>query len=309
MITELKNVTNATEALEQAGLNWTVDVNPLQLVLPNGETKVLKEYRSVTRDSQVLGIVGGRYKAVNNAEIFNVADSVIAGMGGFYTQAMTFQDGKRVALQVKLPNTLNLGRDEVSRYLTFINSFDGSIALRVFITPIRIWCQNMVRLALSKAIDSVTIRHSSTALVRLNEVEKVLSTMSKYHKQFDQVAGTLFNTKFSAKQMHQLSEQLIPVVQRENTKGELIIDSTRAANNRSRLVQLFETGKGHVETGIVGTAWGAFNAVAEYVDHERGTRTKEGEDPLTKRVESAWFGSGSIMKNKAFELIRAEVGV
>jgi phage/plasmid-like protein (TIGR03299 family) len=306
MLTQLKNATNAQEALDQAGLNWTVEVAPLRVELPSGEMKNLSDQRIIVRDDKVLGIVGSRYHAVNNGEIFTTADGVINSIGGFYTQAGSFRGGSRVMLQVQLPNTLTLGRDEVKRYLTFINSFDGSFALRAFITPIRPACENMVRLALSKATDSVSIRHSANALVRLRDVERVIAVSGKYHAKFDEAAQTLFRTKFSHDSMVKLAKDLIPV--RIDDTGTPI-DSTRAQNNRARLVALFEGGKGHVETGIVGTAWGAFNAVAEYVDHERGTRTKTGEDQEEKRVESAWFGSGATMKTRAFEAIRTMAGI
>ncbi len=44
-----------------------------------------------------------------------------------------------------------------------------------------------------------------------------------------------------------------------------------------------------------GTAWGAFNAVAEYVDHVRGS------DELEKRANSLLFGSGAALKQAAWD--------
>ncbi|WP_420066308.1 DUF932 domain-containing protein [Pseudomonas synxantha] len=42
-----------------------------------------------------------------------------------------------------------------------------------------------------------------------------------------------------------------------------------------------------------GTAWGLLNAVTEYVDHERRARSSE------YRLDSAWFGQGAALKQKA----------
>ena len=44
-----------------------------------------------------------------------------------------------------------------------------------------------------------------------------------------------------------------------------------------------------------GTLWGALNAVTYYVDHVRAQKTGD-------RLDSAWFGSGNLLKEKAWEL-------
>jgi len=43
------------------------------------------------------------------------------------------------------------------------------------------------------------------------------------------------------------------------------------------------------------TAWGLVNAVTQYVDHERRARS------VDNRLDSAWFGLGASIKQKAFD--------
>jgi hypothetical protein len=50
--------------------------------------------------------------------------------------------------------------------------------------------------------------------------------------------------------------------------------------------------------GVAGTRWAMLNAVTELVDHERGRSNNT-------RIESAWFGTGAVLKNKALELLSA----
>jgi hypothetical protein len=50
--------------------------------------------------------------------------------------------------------------------------------------------------------------------------------------------------------------------------------------------------------GVIGTRWGMLNAVTELVDHERGRSDNT-------RLESAWFGTGAAIKNRALELLSA----
>jgi hypothetical protein len=48
--------------------------------------------------------------------------------------------------------------------------------------------------------------------------------------------------------------------------------------------------------GVTGTRWGMLNAVTELIDHERGRSDNT-------RLESAWFGTGAAIKNRAMELL------
>jgi hypothetical protein len=47
-----------------------------------------------------------------------------------------------------------------------------------------------------------------------------------------------------------------------------------------------------------------YNAVTEYVDHHRGPQGEE-LAKIDRRLNSAWFGSGAEMKEKAWELLTA----
>ncbi|MNV76354.1 hypothetical protein D3C71_1697010 [compost metagenome] len=54
-------------------------------------------------------------------------------------------------------------------------------------------------------------------------------------------------------------------------------------------------GRGADLTSARGTAWGLLNTVTEHVDHERRARSSE------YRMDSAWFGQGAVIKQKALD--------
>ena len=54
-------------------------------------------------------------------------------------------------------------------------------------------------------------------------------------------------------------------------------------------------GKGSELASAHGTAWGLLNAVTEFVDHERKAKNQD------YRIDSAWFGAGANLKQRALE--------
>ena len=71
-----------------------------------------------------------------------------------------------------------------------------------------------------------------------------------------------------------------------------------ATNERAmtKALSLFEgNGKGSSLESSRGTAFGLLNAVTEFVDHERRARSTD------YRLDSAWFGQGATIKQKALD--------
>lgn len=63
-----------------------------------------------------------------------------------------------------------------------------------------------------------------------------------------------------------------------------------------KVLALYEgNGKGADLASSKGTAFGLLNAITEYVDHERRARSTD------HRLESAWFGAGATLKQKALD--------
>jgi hypothetical protein len=86
------------------------------------------------------------------------------------------------------------------------------------------------------------------------------------------------------------------------TQTVRVVRTKELGNIRSKLFELFEGGMGQDMPGVRSTSWAALNAVTEYVDHHRSTRGHTDFDRRSRRLESAWFGSGSRLKSKAWTL-------
>lgn len=153
MVTEAPD---SKSALELAGLNWTVIQKPIKtqdgLPIPGFKANMRNT------DNQVFGVVTDRYKVVQNQDAFAFTDKLL-GEGVTYETAGSLREGHRTWLLAKLPQRYIISGDEMTPYLVFMNSHDGTGAIKAAMTPIRVVCMNTLLYAdkymseLGKAID------------------------------------------------------------------------------------------------------------------------------------------------------------
>ena len=165
------------EALELAGLDWQVESRNIY----SGNGAVISGYRANVRstDDAVLGVVSDRYRIVQNEEAFQFTDDLL-GEGVTYETAGSLQGGKKVWMLAKLPEKYIIAGDEVTPYLVFFNSHDGSSGVKVAMTPVRVVCQNTLNLALSTAKRSWSAIHVGDIRGKLEDAENTLLYADRY---------------------------------------------------------------------------------------------------------------------------------
>ena len=146
--TMVKDSPSSAQALCLAGLDWKVEQHPI--VTSDGIP--LNGFWANVRniDQKVLGVVSDKYKVVQNEEAFAFTDTLL-GEGVTYETAGALQEGRKVWLLAKLPQKYIISGDEITPYLVFSNSHDGSGAIKVAMTPVRVVCNNTLNLALEHA--------------------------------------------------------------------------------------------------------------------------------------------------------------
>ena len=215
---------------------------------------------------------------------------------------MAFRGGRRIWLLAKIPGDIWVTpEDNVGKYLLLTNRHDGKSKIRVLFTPIRAVCENTLQAALDGAAGSgVSLRHVGNIQDKLAESRRVLGISLKYYDTWADQAKDFGMKSFNRKAAAQYFRELAP----NPPKGT---DPTRARATRKAFHRLFEVGKGNDLPTVRGTLWGAVNAVAEFVDHERTTRQPKGGEKSVgsdrlARFDSAMFGSGAKLKAHAWDL-------
>lgn len=295
------------EAIVAAGLDWHVEKSPAFAAVTVGEDEREVEaedwfFNVRTSDNRVLGAVQGRYEVLQNVEAFEFMDH-LAGSQRLvrYHTAGSLQGGKHVWMLAELVGlTIEpVPGDETQPYLLLVNGHDGRMPLKVVFTSVRVVCQNTLNLALRTSQTGITIRHTGKFDGKLKEARKVLGLARTEIEEFRDVARELALKQLGDKAWKAVLDELYPL-----PDGQ---DNTRRVNTRARLTSLFESGPGSDIPGVRGTAWGALQAVTDYTTHHRTTRGAGDDTKLEreKRLESAWFGSGNAVNQKALEFLRA----
>jgi phage/plasmid-like protein (TIGR03299 family) len=283
---ELNHPKTAREAIEIAGLNYTV-VKKRSAV--NTGLKQDKYATMRTDTGDILGIVEDSYEPLQNSDAFKFFDILVGTDEATYVTAGAFGRGERVWLLAKLPGCIKVhGNDVVNKYLLLTNSHDGSSHARVKLTPIRVVCNNTLTAALQGA-GEVQISHTPNAAKDFEQAVQLLGLSNSLYGQLDVMFNAMAARKITREQLRKYVQALVPDnEERENT--------ARTEKIRNSVLQLHDSGRGsHLAHG---TLWGAFNSVAEYTDHMML------DEDSTTRLNSIWFGRGEQLKLKAFRLAK-----
>ena len=260
----------SADALRFAGLDWKV----LQEPVFNSRGGIIKGYKANVRDSDasVLGIVGDRYKVVQNADAFSFTDDLIGGDVRYET-AGSLREGKQIWLLAKMPERRVAG-DEVEPYLCFTNSHDGSSGVKVCMTPIRVVCNNTLNLALSSAKRIWSLRHTENVHERLDEARDCLFRADEYMNCLAEYADSAADKRLGDNEIKAILNELFPVTEQTTEREKTNVDRCKD----EFWVCYFAPDIRRFR----GTAWGAINAMSDMVTHSMPHRNTK------KYAENNW---------------------
>lgn len=277
---DTSSAANPHEALEMAGLaNWNVRKTPMTTMIPIAATitedgvtpestvtvTVPNQFASI-RDlpgggHQVFRVVGSQYRPFQNEDLADALSGIADVSGAKVETAGQIQEGRRVFVSMRLPEQMLIGgQDAVDMYLTAFNSHDGTSSLMLAVTPFRVTCANMQSMVTRKATSKFLIRKTSNSAIRIAEARKQLELTFAYAAEFQKSAEKLMNTKITNRQFDQLIGK---VFESKADDSELL--KTRAAERAKTLNWLFH--QSPTNANIRDNAWGAYQAIGEYVDH------------------------------------------
>lgn len=290
----------AQRVLSLAGLDWKVSLYPA-FAKPNGNLiEIPEDFQAVVRTfpdgkQSGLAVVGSRYTCIQNKEIAEWADALTEASKGsaFVETAGSLDHGRRVWFLMRVGNNFKVGKDPspIAPFALLATSHDGSLKLVIKQTPQRVVCNNTLELALKGMSSEIQIRHTESSVDKLQKAIKAVKDVHNWYEKFADISGRLTETKFSKKQYTKLVTDLIAQGKEEKDL------TTKAKNQIENLVHVYDKTPGQLE----GTAWGAYQAITDYVDHERPSRSHD--NAAESRLVSQTWGSGLKFKETALDVI------
>jgi phage/plasmid-like protein (TIGR03299 family) len=321
--TKLEGRPTSEEAIRAAGLDWKVGLRPLFAAMnvdENGNAASPANFKKVAHRAtyredtgEILGVVGPSTTPLQNVDAFKFFDPFVAGGQAGYETAGALQGGRRVWILAALESDplviVPKSDDTVRQFLLLSNSHDGTLAIRVGFTPIRVVCANTLAMAHNDdASKLIKISHHAKANETLAKVGEIMNTVTAQFeataKQYRELAAHGCNEATLKKYVNLVFN---PKTQIERMKKSLAVellaggDGTASDEDVSRsriypkVAEMFEGGRGNDLPGVRGTMWAAYNAISEYIVHERGK-------DAAKRLDSAWFGPGHAQNARALKI-------
>lgn len=239
-------------------------------------------------NNQWLGSVGNRYEVMHNQELAEVMVHLQERFGGEIEGGTLGRiDGQKIFYQMSLKDGI-INEDKVKRYITCMNSHDGSSSIGFGSTNMVVSCSNTFHKAMK---DLSKFRHTASASERLSfavrEFERALEEDNRLMHTYDRMTEVAINPTILSRVMQNVFN-----VDMNKKQDEV---SPRKLNQ----VKDFEVALSKETNEKGNTLWGLFNAVTYYTNH---MEKKGGKD-----LNYLMNGGGYKKNLKAFNTIVKEL--
>jgi phage/plasmid-like protein (TIGR03299 family) len=300
---------NTQSMLDSAKLsNWNIQLEEIQN--PTNYRSHKSSYY-VTRNNpfdngtDILGVVGEKYKVVQNESLFEFGDNLLDG-GASWESAGSIKNGTVVFGSLVVPKEFTLdpdgANDKTKTYLLVHTSHDGSVSVQASITPVRVVCQNTLNLALDSVKQSFKLRHTATVEGKIQVAREALGLTFRYMDDFEAEAKALFETSVTDLEFNKIITAIYPKPDELNKQG------TTVWSNKIDLVNDIYF-KSPTQENIKGTAWGVFNALTERLDYFRGDRKAKNSSQNRLINASGFDAMTNAERNKLFRQVKELAGV
>ena len=282
---------DSESALELAGLDWNV----IQKDLLTADGVPVEGFKANVRDmdNQILGVVTNRYKVVQNYEAFAFTDALLSE-GVRYETAGSLQNGRRTWILARLPQQYIISGDEITPYLVFMNSHDGTGAIKAAMTPIRVVCQNTLNFALDTAKRSWSVNHVGDINYKLEDAKDTLLYAGQYMTELGREIDKLNQKRLSDRQVYDYIDALFP-----DAEAATAIQKKNVLRLKEDVKRRYFDAPDLREMGR--NAYRFVNAVSDFATHAKPLRERKNyrENLFARTVD------GNAMIDKAYQMMQA----
>jgi phage/plasmid-like protein (TIGR03299 family) len=311
------NAGSASEAAQQAGLDWSVElsdmfterktvVSPLETVTEKLEIPRRQAVVKRSEESEsVIGVVGDKYKIVQNMEVFSALDTLVDSGDARYTAAGEYNGGANIWMVMELPTGVQVANDPHAAFLLVQSSHDGSCAVRIRPIIERLYCANQInRIIKGKHKNDYTyvMKHTTNSKLSVEDIRNITQLTYTSIQEYETVASTLLQRKVDDRQVRNIFKQVWSLPSTVEEAPEHLLSQgekrqrTIALTGRESAWNIYS--QSHTQENIRGTAFGVWQAVIEHADHY----ASGGAD---RRAVATISGRNDKIKDKALGLVLA----
>ena len=294
---------SAREAFRVANADFHVAGRPVF----DADMQPIPGYQAITRmdTGRTLSVMTETYTPIQNESLIRIAEALHEDIN--MDAVCVLSDGKKVTFTARIRGAEGdvVPGDPVQQYLIGCTSHDGSIPFQLLFSPIRVVCQNTLSAALGMAGSqhrgniNIRIKHTKNADDLIQRLPELVDL--KRHQflggldELKQMAATPCSTlQFHQYIKHIYADQLQGTV--NDVRGEKSTARPKMIEDLAAWPSLLRKYEGEAIgadlNGANHTAWGAYQAVTEYISHESG-RTRNQDEAARKRFESVYWGRES----------------
>lgn len=285
------------QILVENGLDFTISKRPLfdADANPSG-------YFGLYNDglNKCINTVKEGYHISQNQEIVEMVMQGIKPFGGelSVSKAGSMNEGRKVYLQLGIEGNSKINGDTIKRYVTVIDSNDGSTSLSIGIGDLTMSCQNQFFKFYKQG--EAKFRHSASLEHRIKEIPSLIETaLARSLKQME-LYEVFASTEVTRDLAHSMVKYLLGFDKEITSVRDLSEKSTRSINKMEALYNCIEGEMN--DKGL--NLWGLHSGVTKFTTHELSAPKRN-----NGKLETIMLGSGYNMNQKSLEFVARESGI
>jgi hypothetical protein len=238
--------------------------------------------------------VGEDFTVYQYEEVAAVLDTVAAATGATFDRAGDLDVehyrllGARAFISLKLPDTISPGGDPIEAYIAaFMSHGAGSNVMAP--TGTRIFCANQ-QPQISQETSRVIIRHTKRIDMRHKMAAEILTNSAKALTTAKRDAEIMLAQRTTDEQFRAMIERAFP------RRGDAPATLTRF---ETKVEQMMVIRHGDTNRGIVGTAWGDYQAMLEWIQwHQKIQGETEAQSPARLRARRVLVPTAPVVNSQ-----------
>ena len=324
---------SASDAMVRADILFEVEKYPQVVKMPNG-TELQTDSYAVVREptiddphSRVLATVGKEWTAIQAKELGKMLDPISEKFP--VETAGAIGKGEKIFITLDAGDSQIAGEDHKLFWLVSDHR-DGTGALSIAFTPVRVVCQNTLISGLRSSKVSITLKHNKSIQADTSFYLDIFNQMARTQRSVVEAMNSLTKVVLEPKQVEQIVSSAYPSASKPNrlrlSDGistddvptnvwtKILNDRkkpqeeyekrqarvTRIKDNAYERIEAFNEGFSH----FANTPWAIYNAIVETEDYRRGWDGEKGKAASGTAV----FGQRAEAKARAFNKALTFVG-